>query len=149
MKKIFTLLALFFCTFFWAQTNNQTRFHSDNRLYYVWNEEKQDYDLRETEYENSIIEIREIGSKNNGYIIISLNDNGIVRLYHGSIKDYLVNEKNEATWIIHSKNTRGKLMYDDQKKTISYSFESDGKRYLKVFVFKLRPPDDIKDVEKE
>jgi hypothetical protein len=139
MKKLITILILFFGCIVLAQTSTQTRFNSDNRLYYVWNEEKQDYDLKETEFENSIIEIREIGSKSEGYIIITLNDNGIVRLYHGSIKDYQINDKNESVWVMRSKNTRGKLMYDDVKKTISFSFESDKKRYLKIFVFNLRP----------
>jgi hypothetical protein len=67
-------------------------------LYYVWNEEKQEYLLQETEYENSIIEIREIGSKTNGNIIVTLNDNGMVRLYHGSIVDYFVNDEKESVW---------------------------------------------------
>ena len=139
MKKIILLIGLFIFSFnIHAQIDNQTRFYSDNRLYYTWNEEKQDYDLAETEYENSVIEIREMGTKNNGYIIISVNDDSKLRLYHGSIKNYSVNENKEAVWIMRSKNTRGKLMYDDLKKTISYSYESDGKRYLKVYVFSLR-----------
>lgn len=139
MKKLIISLFLFSSYFVFAQTSTQTRFNSDNRLYYVWNEEKQDYDLKETEFENSIIEIREIGSKSEGYIIITLNDNGIVRLYHGSIKDYQENDKKESIWVLRSKNTRGKLIYNDEKKTFSYSFESDKKRYLKIFVFNLRP----------
>ena len=68
-----------------AQLDTQKRFQSDTRKYYVWNADFQKYELVETEYEHSIIDIREIGSKTNGYIVISMVDNGQVRMHHGSI----------------------------------------------------------------
>ncbi len=120
-----------------SQVNTQIRFQSEDRLYYLWNEEKQEYSLQETEYEHSIIEIREIGSKTNGYIIVTLHDNGRVRLYHGSIVDFYTNEEKESIWVIRSKNTKGKLMYNEAKKTFWFSFESNEKRYLKIFEFHL------------
>ncbi len=139
MKKL-ALLFLFLLVFskLSAQVNSQMRYHSDERTYYVWNEEKQDYDFKENEFEHSIIEIREIGSRTNGYVAITLIDDGKVRLYHGSIKDYKVDDNNEATWSIFSKNKRGKLIYNEKKQTFSFSFESDEKRYLKIFIFKLK-----------
>jgi len=104
MKKL-ALLFLFLLVFskLSAQVNSQMRYHSDERTYYVWNEEKQDYDFKENEFEHSIIEIREIGSRTNGYVAITLIDDGKVRLYHGSIKDYKVDDNNEATWSIFLK----------------------------------------------
>lgn len=137
MKLLFSLFLLSISCFIYSQSNSQIRFQSDSRLYYVWNEEKQEYLLQETEYENSIIEIREIGSKTNGYIIVTLNDNGVVRLYHGSIVDYFVNHEKESVWVMRSKNTKGKLMYNEAKKSFWFSFESNEKRYLKVFEFHL------------
>jgi hypothetical protein len=39
--------------------------------------------------------------------------------------------------VMRSKNTKGKLMYNEAKKSFWFSFESDEKRYLKVFEFHL------------
>ena len=93
MKHKWLFILLLFNLVLSAQStkiNDQTRYFSDSRLFYVWNDEKEIYDLRDTEFENSLIDIREIGSKNNGYIIISLVDNGDVRTYHGSIVSHNV-----------------------------------------------------------
>ncbi len=134
---------LFFCTFSsFGQTapekiNDQRRFYSDSRLFYVWNQDKDAYDLKDTEYENSVIEIREINTKSNGYIIIALTDDGKTRLYHGSIINYSVDGDGISTWILRSKNARGKLSLDHKKKKITYSFESNETRYVKIFVFNL------------
>jgi hypothetical protein len=141
MKKILLFFFMLFSTILLAQTapervNEQRRFFSDNRLFYVWNQEKDAYDLKDTEFENSIIDIREIGSKNNGYIVISLNDDGKARLYHGSIISYTVDE-GVSTWVMRSKNARGKLVLDPKKKQFTYSFESNETRYVKIFIFNL------------
>lgn len=117
--------------------NDQRRFYSDSRLFYVWNPEKDAYDLRDTEYENSVIDIREINTKNNGYIVLALTDDGKTRLYHGSIINYSVDEEGISTWIMRSKNARGKFSLDHKKKKVTYSFESNETRYTKIFVFNL------------
>lgn len=126
----------------WAQTtpakvNEQRRFNSDSRLFYVWNQERDAYDLKDTEYESSVIDIREINTKSNGYVVIALTDDGKTRLYHGSIVNYSQDEEGVATWILRSKNARGKLSLDPKTKKITYSFESNETRYVKIFVFNL------------
>ena len=105
--------------------NDQRRFFSDSRLFYVWNQEKDAYDLKDVEYETSVIDIREINTKSNGYIAIALTDDGKTRLYHGSIVNYSVDEEGLSTWILRSKSARGKLSLDHKKKKITYSFESN------------------------
>lgn len=136
---IFFLLISFFGA---AQTtptkvNEQRRFNSDSRLFYVWNQERDAYDLKDTEYESSVIDIREINTKSNGYIVIAITDDGKTRLYHGSIVNYSLDEEGVATWILRSKNARGKLSLDPKAKKITYSFESNETRYVKIFVFNL------------
>lgn len=142
MKKLIAALFIFSSWLTMAQTmpekiNDQRRFYSDSRLFYVWNEQKEAYDLRDTEYESSVIDIREINTKSNGYIVIALTDDGKTRLYHGSIINYSVDEDGISTWILRSKNTRGKFSLDHKKKKITYSFESNEARYVKIFVFNL------------
>lgn len=142
MKHQLTIF-IFFITFcISAQTmptklNDQRRFHSDSRLFYAWNQERDAYDLKDTEYETSVIDIREINSKNSGYIVIALTDDGKTRLYHGSIINYSVDEEGISTWILRSKSARGKLSLDHKKKRITYSYESNETRYVKIFVFNL------------
>lgn len=142
MKHQLTIF-IFFITFcISAQTmptklNDQRRFHSDSRLFYTWNQERDAYDLKDTEYETSVIDIREINSKNSGYIVIALTDDGKTRLYHGSIINYSVDEEGISTWILRSKSARGKLSLDHKKKRITYSYESNETRYVKIFVFNL------------
>ena len=142
MKKLSIFIFLFINMVLSAQTfptkvNEQTRYTSDSRLFYVWNNEKDAYDLRDTEFENSMIDIREIGTKNSGYIVISLNDDGKVRLYHGSIISYTVDEDGNATWVMRSKTARGKLVLNHKKKQFTYSFESNETRYVKIFIFSI------------
>jgi len=120
-----------------AKVNEQRRFNSDSRLFYGWNQEKSAYDLIDTEYENSVIDIREINTKNSGYIAICLTDDGKTRLYHGSIVNFSVDDDGIATWVMRSKNARGKLVLNPSKKQIIYSFESNETRYVKIFVFNL------------
>ena len=144
MKYRILLLFVFINTVLFAQAekiNSQLRFDSDSRLFYVWNDAKDAYDLRDTEYENSLIDIREIGSKSNGYVVITLVDDGKVRTYHGSIASYNIDEKGLSTWVIRSKNARGKLVLDPTKKTFTYSYESNEKRYVKIFIFNIKPED--------
>ena len=119
------------------RVNEQTRFISDSRLFYIWNPEKDGYDLKDTEFENSIIDIREINTRNSGYIVISLTDDGRTRLYHGSIISFTVDEDGNSTWVMRSKNARGKLVLNPQKKTMTYSYESNEERYVKIFIFNL------------
>lgn len=127
------------------KVNDQKRYKSDSRLFYMWNDEKQAYDLRDTEYENSLIDIREIGSRSNGYIMIALTDDGKVRNYHGSIAHFEVDPEGKSTWAMRSKNARGKLVLDPKEKTITYSYESNDERYVKIFVFHLADSDDERD----
>ena len=110
MKKYFIFLLVFAFGFqAKAQLDSQKRFQSDSRKYYVWNFEANSYELKETEYEHSIIDIREIGSKTNGYIIVSLSDNGLTRLYHGSLTGFSQDNQNEGTWYFRSKFIKAKL----------------------------------------
>lgn len=124
------------------KVNDQKRFKSDSRMFYVWNEAKDAYDLRETEYENSVIDIREIGSRSNGYILIALTDDGKVRTYHGSIAQFNIDADGNSTWTMRSKNARGKLVLEPKKKTLTYSYESNEKRYVKIFIFNLSADDE-------
>lgn len=141
MKNIFLSFLLLFCLNSFSQTNTQVKFSSDNRVFYTWDNGNQAYKVKEKEFEHSVIEIRQIGSKTNGYILLALNDNGIVRTYHGSISDYNETEDGEYTWNIHSKNMLGKVVYNQKKKTIIYSFDSNEKRFKKIFVFNLTEAD--------
>jgi hypothetical protein len=136
------LILLFLCVFGWnmhAQIDTQKRFQSDTRKYYIWNKEFEKYELKETEYENSVIDIREIGSKTNGYIVISMIDNGQVRLHHGSIVEFTQTSETEGTWLIRSKFMRAKLVYNPKENTITYLYDVDGKRYSKLMIFSVTP----------
>lgn len=142
MKHLYCLVFFWISFLGMAQTtptkvNEQRRFNSDSRLFYVWNQARDAYDLKDTEYESSVIDIREINTKSNGYIVIALTDDGKTRLYHGSIVNYSLDEDGIATWILRSKNARGKLSLDPKAKKITYSFESNETRYVKIFVFNL------------
>lgn len=140
MKTKLILVFLFVCSWsLHAQVDIQKRFQSDTRKYYIWNKEFEKYELKETEYENSIIDIREIGSKTNGYIVICMYDNGQVRLHHGSIIEFTQTSEEEGTWIIRSKFMRAKLVYNPKENTMTYLYEVDGKRYNKLMVFNVTP----------
>lgn len=144
MKKYFLLLIVFVFSFqAKAQIDSQKRFQSDSRKYYVWNFEANSYELKETEYEHAIIDIREIGSKTNGYIVISLSDNGLTRLYHGSITGFSQDNQNEGTWYMRSKFMKAKLTYNPKENTMTYLFEANDKRYNKLFVFNVAPDADV------
>lgn len=143
MKNLILCFLLFTGSMISAQNmpprvNEQTRYVSDSRMFYVWNEQKQAYDLKDTEYEYSIIDIREINAHNSGYIAISLTDDGKSRLYHGSIISFTVDEEGSSVWVMRSKNARGKLVFNPVKKTLTYSYESNEQRYVKIFVFNLQ-----------
>ncbi|MGV3696192.1 hypothetical protein [Flavobacterium sp.] len=139
MKTRFALiLVLVFSYSMQAQIDIQKRFQSDTRKYYVWNNEYDKYELKETEYENSVIDIREIGSKTNGYIAISMIDNGHVRLHHGSIYEFQGSET-EGTWLIRSKFMKAKLIYNPKENTITYLYDAEGKRYSKLMIFQVAP----------
>jgi len=136
MKNTFVLLVLLLSATAFCQVDNQTRFISDSRQFYMWSAEKDDYELKETEYENSLIDIREIGSKSNGYVVISLTDNGVVRMYHGSITGFNAKES-EGSWSLRSKLLQGKLTYNPEKNQFTYMYEAGDKRYNKIFIFKV------------
>ncbi|MCF6130730.1 hypothetical protein [Flavobacterium wongokense] len=140
MKTRFALILVFvFSLSVKAQIETQKRFQSDSRKYYVWNNEYDKYELKETEYENSIIDIREIGSKTNGYIAISMIDNGVVRLHHGSIYEFTQTSEEEGTWLIRSKFMRAKLVYNPKENTITYLYDAENKRYSKLMIFSVVP----------
>jgi len=122
-----------------AQIDTQKRFQSDMRKYYVWNVDSEKYELLETEYENSVIDIREIGSKTNGYVVVSMTDNGVARLHHGSIYEFAQTSENEGTWLIRSKYMRAKLTYNAKENTITYLYDADNKRYRKLMIFTVAP----------
>ena len=136
------LILLFLSVYCWnthAQIDIQKRFQSESRKYYIWNKEFEKYEHKETEYENSVIDIREIGSKTNGYIVISMNDNGLARLHHGSIIEFTQTSEEEGTWLIRSKFMRAKLVYNPKENTITYLYDVDGKRYSKLMIFSVTP----------
>lgn len=140
MKKNVILLFLFVCvTNLHAQTDTQKRFQSESRKYYVWSTEFEKYELVETEYEHSVIDIREIGSKTNGYIVISMIDNGQARLHHGSIYNFSKDSENEGSWLIQSKFMRAKLTYNPKDNTMTYLYDGDNKRYKRLMIFAVAP----------
>lgn len=140
MKPLaFLLFIIAFVQTSFAQIDNQIRLTSNHRTYYQWNEERNDYLVLDNEYESSVIDIREINTNRNGYIVISLTDDGVTRLYHGSIKGYS-NENGIETWSMRSKVLKSKLVYDKEKKQVSYSYEATDQRYNKIFVFDLSEP---------
>ena len=129
-----------------AQIDTQNRLSSDSRQYFVWNDSSSSYLLQETEFEHSLIDIREIGSKSSGYIAISLTDNGITRLFHGSIIGFSTNEKKESTWQMRSKSMKGKLTYNPERNDFTYVYDANEKRYQRIFIFSLK---DEQEVSKE
>ncbi len=126
-----------------AQVDSQERYFSDSRQYFIWSDDTQSYILKETEYEHSLIDIREIGSRSNGYIAISLTDNGRTRLFHGSIAAFSVNEKKEPTWQMRSKIMRSKLTFNPEAKTFTFVYDADEKRYQKILVFSIKPGEEM------
>ncbi|PJE41616.1 MAG: hypothetical protein CUR32_07185 [Flavobacterium sp.] len=143
-SKFLLLLLLLGFSQLQAQLDTQKRFQSDTRKYYVWNADFQKYELVETEYEHSVIDIREIGSKTNGYIVISMVDNGQVRMHHGSIYNFTKDSENEGAWSIQSKFMRARLIYNPKENTMTYMYDSNDKRYKKLMVFTVSP-DELPD----
>ena len=143
-SKLLLLLLLLGFNQMQAQLDTQKRFQSDTRKYYVWNADFQKYELVETEYEHSIIDIREIGSKTNGYIVISMVDNGQVRMHHGSIYNFTKESENEGAWSIQSKFMRARLIYNPKENTMTYMYDSNDKRYKRLMVFTVAP-DELPD----
>ncbi len=139
MKTFFSLLIFACCFTVSAQVDTQIRFDSDSRQFYVWNQDRGTYELRETEHEHSVIDIREIGTKGNGYIIISLADDGQSRIFHGSITAFNNTDNKEGSWSMRSKVLQGRLTYNPEKHTITYTYEANENRYNKILVFSLRP----------
>jgi len=69
-----------------------------------------------------------------------LVDDGRARLFHGSIKNFTTNENNEQEWILHSKNLKSKLTFNEKENTFTYLYDSNDEntRYLRIFIFKIR-----------
>ncbi len=138
----YLLFIVFFATAASAQIDSQTRYTSDSRQYYVWSDQSNSYVLRETEYEHTTIDVREMGSKSNGYIAISMVDDGVSRLFHGSITAYSVNEKGEPTWQMRSKIMKGKLTFNPEARTFTYVYDASDKRYQRIMVYNLKTAED-------
>ncbi len=138
MKKFFLAASLLFWLPFFGQTDSQMRYNSDFRQFYMWNDERQTYELRDTEYEHSVIDIREINARNNGYVAISMTDDAKTRMYHGTITGFQKDEA-ETTWALRSKILKSKLVLNTKENTVTYSYEADQEkqRYMKIFVFRL------------
>ncbi len=136
--NIILLFVLFMAWNTNAQIDTQSRFQSDSRKFYSWNAEYDKYELIETEYENSVIDIREIGSKTNGYIVISMVDNGQVRMHHGSIYQFKQDSDDEGSWSIKSKFMKAKITYNPKENTITYFYEADSKRFNKLMIFYVK-----------
>ena len=142
MKVKFNLILFFACIAnLHAQTDTQKRFQSETRKYYVWSAQFEKYELIETEYEHAVIDIREIGSKSNGYIIISMIDNGQTRLHHGSIYNFKQDSDTEGSWSMQSKFMRAKLTYNPKENTMTYLYDGDNKRYKRLMIFTVAPDD--------
>ena len=137
-SKVILLFCLLLGWSMQSQVDIQKRFQSDTRKYYVWNKEYDKYELIETEYENSVVDIREMGSKTNGYIVISMVDNGQVRMHHGSIYQFKQDSDEEGTWLIRSKFMRAKLTYNPKENTITYLYDADDDRYKKLMIFYVK-----------
>ena len=137
------ILTLLFTSTIFGQIDTQTRFNSDSRQYFVWKDASSSYVLQETEFEHSVIDIREIGSKSSGYIAISLTDNGRSRLFHGSIIGFSVNEKKEGTWQMRSKNMKGKLTYNPEKDEITFVYDANDTRYQRIMIFSLKAEEEV------
>lgn len=125
-----------------SQVDSQMRYTSDSRQYFIWSDASSSYVLRETEYEHSTIDIRELGSKSNGYVTIAMVDDGLSRLFHGSITAYSVNEKGEPTWQMRSKIMKAKLTFNPESKTLTYVYDANDKRYQRIMVYNLKTAED-------
>lgn len=135
MKIALTLFLLSISSIIYAQIDTQIRFQSNSRKYYVWNTEANTYELKDTEYENSTIDIREIGSKSNGYVAIGMVDNGLARLHHGTITNYSQDNENEGTWQMRSKMVKAKITYNAKENTITYLYDATKERFLRLIIF--------------
>ncbi|RYZ78523.1 MAG: hypothetical protein EOP06_28890 [Proteobacteria bacterium] len=140
MKYLFTFALLLSVGFCIGQTDNQWRYNSNSRQFFMWNEVKQSYELKDTEEEHSIIDIREQINKNAGYVVISLTDDAKTRVYHGNITGYK-QENGESIWALRSKVLKSKIVLNVDKQTLTYSYEANDERYMKIFVFKLEFPE--------
>lgn len=136
MKYLLAFALSIYCVFASAQTDSQARYVSNFRQFYMWNEEKQTYELKDTEEEHSIIDIREQINKNSGYVVICMTDDAKTRMYHGNITGYKY-ENGESTWSLRSKVLKSKAVLNAEKRTLTYSYEANDERYMKIFVFKL------------
>jgi len=102
----------------------------------MWNDKTRSYELKDNEEEHSVIDIREQINKNSGYAVITMTDDGKTRLFHGNITGYQT-ENGESIWSLRSKILKSRIVLNVQKRTLTYSYEANDERYMKIFVFKL------------
>ena len=136
MKHLLAIALVLYSLAASAQTDSQTRYVSNSRQFFMRNDARQTYELKDTEEEHSLIDIREQINKNSGYVTIAMTDDGKTRLYHGNIVGFK-NENGESTWSMRSKILKSKLVLNTEKRTLTYSYEANDERYMKIFVFKL------------
>lgn len=141
MKHLLVFALAFFCNFAFTQTDTQLRYTSSSRQFFMWNEKTQSYELKDNEEEHSLIDIREQVNKNSGYAVICMTDDGKTRLFHGNITGYAKSENGESTWSLRSKILKSRIVLNVEKKTLTYSYEANDERYMKIFVFKLEFPE--------
>ncbi|RZJ70466.1 hypothetical protein [Flavobacterium sp.] len=119
-----------------SQTDSQLRYVSNSRQFFMWNEQKQSYELKDNEEEHSLIDIREQVNKSNGYAVICMTDDGKTRIFHGNITSFQ-SENGESVWSLRSKILKSRIVLNVEKKTLTYSYEANDERYMKIFVFNL------------
>lgn len=106
----------------------------------MWNDKTQSYELKDNEEEHSVIDIREHINKAAGYAVLSMTDDGKTRMFHGNITAYQ-SENGESVWSLRSKILKSRLVLNAQKRTLTYSYEANNERYMKIFIFKLDFPE--------
>jgi len=140
MKHLFVFVLAFLSQFSFAQTDSQLRYTSSSRQFFLWNDKIKSYEMKDNEEEHSVIDIREHINKATGYAVISLTDDGKTRLFHGNISGYQ-SENGESTWSLRSKILKSRIVLNVEKRTLTYSYEANNERYMKIFVFKLDFPE--------
>lgn len=140
MKYLLTVFFIFSGAVAFSQTDSQLRYVSNSRQFFMWNDKTQSYELKDNEEEHSVIDIREHINKNSGYAVITMTDDGKTRLFHGNITGYQ-SDAGESSWSLRSKILKSRIVLNTAKKTLTYSYEANDERYMKIFVFKLDFPD--------
>ncbi|MBD3582922.1 hypothetical protein [Flavobacterium selenitireducens] len=140
MKHLIALILLLVGQIAFAQTDSQLRYTSSSRQFFMWNDKTQSYELKDNEEEHSMIDIREQVNKASGYAVLSMTDDGKTRMFHGNITAYQ-SENGESIWSLRSKILKSRIVLNAEKRTLTYSYEANNERYMKIFVFKLDFPE--------